>query len=392
MPSLLRSRDTHAAVPPEELFFDLVYVFAVTQLSHLLLEHLSLKGALEALILWGGVWLGWQYTVWVTNWFNPENGSVRAMLFGVMLLSLLCAVAIPDAFGSHGWLFGVSFALMEVGRTVWVVANLERDSSIRPNFLRILCWEVLVGALWLIGAFADAEIRLPVWALAVVIQYVAPMTGFRVPGLGRSTSAEWTIDGAHLAERCQLFVIVAIGETIVATGATMARAEHVETATIVAFLVSFIGTLALWWIYFGTSSKDGSAVIEHAGDPGAVGARYHYAHAILVAGIIVCAVGNDLVIAHPDGHIEWKYIAVLYGGPAIYLIGNMLYKLAVYGRVAVSHVIGLALLALTAPLAHAFDLLVSGIWTTLIVLVVSSWDYWQRKRNPMELRQAAGHH
>lgn len=385
---LLRSREHHATVPPEELLFDLVYVFAITQLSHLLLEHLSFHGALEALVLWLAVWLGWQYTVWVTNWFNPENPVVRAALFGVMLLSLMCAVSLPEAFGDYGLLFAVSFVLMEVGRTLWVLYNLDADSPLRPNFQRIAVWVVASAVFWIAGGLSEGDTRLILWALAVAIQYIAPMTGFAVPGLGHSSTHEWTIDGAHLAERCQLFVIVALGETIVATGATAARAEHVEPATIIAFLLSFLGTLTLWWVYFGTSSKDGAAVITQSDDPGRIGAQFHYTHVILVAGIIVCAVANDLVIAHPDGHVDWKYAAVLYSGPAIYLIGNALYKRVVYSEWPVSHIIGLVLLAATAPLAHFSDLLVSGGWTTLVTLIVAIWDYKQRQRQPQHVRIA----
>lgn len=386
--SLLRSRDHHAAVPPEELLFDLVYVFAITQLSHFLLEHMTARGALEALVLWLAVWLGWQYTAWFTNWFNPENPVVRVALFSMMLLSLMCAVVLPEAFGAYGLFFAISYATMEVGRSLWVLFNLEADSPLRPNYQRISTWMIGAGILWIAGGLAQGDARLALWAAAVLVQYVAPMTGFAVPGLGRSSTREWTIDGAHLAERCQLLVIVALGETVVATGATMARAEHVDLPTIIAFVLSFLGTLSLWWIYFGTSSKDGAAAITQSDDPGRMGAQFHYTHVVLIGGIIICAVANDLVIAHPDGHLEWKYVAVLYGGPAIYLIGNALFKRIVYGAWPVSHFAGLALLAVTAPLAHFSDLLVSGAWTTLVTLIVAIWDYRQRQREPQHERIA----
>ena len=97
------------------------------------------------------------------------------------------------------------------------------------------------------------------WAVAVLCEYVSPMLGFPLPGLGRSKTSDWTIEGGHLAERCQLFVIVALGETLLATGATMARAETWDAPILLALLATFLGTLAMWWLYFGTSSKDAFA-------------------------------------------------------------------------------------------------------------------------------------
>lgn len=377
--AVLRSRDHHAAVPFEELFFDLVYVFAVTQLSHHLLEHLTLLGALQTLVLWFAVWLGWQYTAWVTNWFDPETRPIRTLLFAVMGVALVSASALPEAFGERGLVFAAAYALMQIGRTVVVLYLLGASSPLFANFRRILVWLVVSGALWIAGGLAEPQMRLALWALAVACEYFSPMAGFPVPGLGRSRTTDWTIDGGHLIERCGLFVIVALGETIVVMGATLAHGEHWETPTLIAFAVSFVGAIALWWIYFDTSSKDGARVIKQAADPGRTGAYFHYIHVILIAGIIVSAVANDLVIAHPHGHMETKYLAALIGGPAIYLIGNALYKHVVYGRWPISHGVGLIVLAAIVPFAYSTDLLVVGALTTLAVLVVAGWDALARR-------------
>src|SRR5689334_10988312 len=117
---VLRQRGHHAPVTFEELFFDLVYVFAVTQLSHELLHHLTLTGLIDTLVLWFAVWLGWQYTCWVTNWFDPATPRIRSMLFAVMLLALVMAAAIPDAFGDRGLVFALAYVAMQVGRTSYV--------------------------------------------------------------------------------------------------------------------------------------------------------------------------------------------------------------------------------------------------------------------------------
>jgi low temperature requirement protein LtrA len=374
-PFLLRRRDgRHARVTYEELFFDLVYVFAVTQVSHELLEHLSLSGLIETVILWFAVWLGWQYTCWFTNWFDPQTPLIRTVLFASMLLALIMSAAIPAAFSERGLIFAAAYVGIQVGRTGFVVFLLGRDHVLRPNYRRMLGWLSISGMFWIAGGFARHEWRIALWTVAVLCEYTSPMFGFALPGLGRSKTSEWTIEGAHLAERCQLFVIVALGETLLATGVTMAKAATWDASILLALLAAFLGTLAMWWLYFGTASQDAIATITQSGDPGRIGAYFHYVHAILVAGIIATAVGNDLVLAHPHDAPSVAYILVLCGGPAIYLLGSAIYKKVVYDSVPVSHVAGVLALAALAPLAFAMDLLMMGWITTAVMLVVCVWE------------------
>ena len=187
---LLRDRDGgEQRVTPLELFFDLVYVFAITQLSHLLLSHLSVGGALETLFLLLVVWWAWVYTTWVTNWFDPERLPVRLMLVAVMLASLLMSVAIPDAFGERGLMFALAYVSIQVGRTAFVVIalnkSLGRSAPLSRNFQRIFFWLLASGVLWIIGGLLEGEARYVLWALAVVVEYaVGPLVGFYIPGLG----------------------------------------------------------------------------------------------------------------------------------------------------------------------------------------------------------------
>ncbi len=378
--NLLRRRDGHEArVTFVELFFDLVYVFAVTQLSHSLLHDLTLMGALHTLVLWFAVWLGWQYTCWVTNWFDPDALPMRLMLFAVMLAGLVAAAVLPGAFGDNGLIFGVSYVLIQVGRTLFVVLHLGPSHPLAPNFRRMLGWLCISAVLWIAGGLAEGNARLVLWALAVACEYLSPMTGFWLPGLGRSTTRDWTIEGGHLAERCQLFVIVALGETLLITGATLGEHPHWDAPTLIALLAAFLGTAAMWWVYFDTSSKDGSHAIAHHPDPGRVGAYFHYVHVILIAGVIVSAVANELVILHPDGRITPAAAAALVGGPALYLLGNGFYKTVVYGRFPLSHVVGLVLLAVLAPVAFVTDNLMVGGLTTLIMIAVATWESLSRR-------------
>ncbi len=379
--SVFRARDGgDARVTYEEIFFDLVYAFAATQLSHYLLAALTPLGALQTLLLWFAVWLGWQYTCWVTNWFDPQSLSVRLMLFGVMLLGLVMAAALPEAFGERGLLFAASYAAMQVGRTLFVLLRLPADSPLAPNFRRIVGWVCIAAVLWIAGGLAEPQLRLGLWAAAVAAEYIAPMFGFWLPGLGRSHTSEWTIEGGHLAERCQAFVFVALGESIVSSGATMAETMHWTAPTVSAFLVAFVGSLAIWWSYFDTSCKAGAEVITRSSDPGRIGASFHYVHVVIIGGIIVSAVGNDLLIAHPGEHADTTQSVAMLAGPLLYLGGNTLYKMVVYGRPPLSHVSGLFALVVLAALAPFMNLLGLGAGVTLILVVVAGWEGYVRRR------------
>ena len=373
--TMMRQRDGHhAKVTYEELFFDLVYVFAVTQISHVLLHHSSWIGAFQTLILWFAVWLGWQYSCWVTNWFNPENPRLRFILFLSMLLALVMAAAIPDAFGDRGLIFAACYASMQVGRTIFIVISLDRDDPLAANYRRMATWLIISACFWIAGGLAEPNARLMLWMTAALCEYISPMFGFAFPGMGRSRTRDWTIEGGHLAERCQLFVIVALGETLLATGATLAAGESWTVQSLSALGATFLGTLALWWLYFGTSSKDATATITASEDPGRIGASLHYVHAILVSGIIVCAVGNDLAMEHPDNRATLAQGLILAAGPIIYLAGSALYRRVVYGRLPKSHIAGIGLSLSIAPIGVEAGLLTGGWLATILLTAIAFFE------------------
>lgn len=189
-PPALRQRDGHhARVTYEELFFDLVYVFAVTQLSHHLLHHLDLIGVMQTLVLWFAVWLGWQYACWVSNWFDPEAPRIRSLLFVTMLLALLMSSSIPEAFAERAWVFAGAYATMQVGRTAFVLLEVGRSHPLAPNFRRMLAWVSVSACFWLAGAAAEGNLRLALWAVAVACEYISPMFGFAFPRPARRARA-----------------------------------------------------------------------------------------------------------------------------------------------------------------------------------------------------------
>lgn len=375
--SLLRARagHAHARVTYVELFFDLVFVFAITQLSHALLEHLSLGGLLQTTLLLMAVWWTWINTSWVTNWLDPDKTPVRLLLFVLMLTGLVLSTSIPQAFGSKALAFAGAYAFMEVGRSLFMLWALKGNSPANyRNFQRITCWLAASAVFWIAGGFADGNARFTLWVIALLVAYVGPSCRFWTPGLGASTVSDWDVEGGHLAERCALFVIIALGESVLVTGATFGKLAWTP-ATVAAFLVAFLGSVAMWWVYFNIGAERGSRHIAGSSDPGRLARlAYTYMHLPIVAGIIVVAVGDELVLAHPDGHVDLKTAAVLIGGPALYLIGNMLFKRVTAMRFPLSHQVGLGLLLLLVPVTPALSpLLLSGA-TTMVLVVVAIWE------------------
>ena len=383
--TLLRPRGEaeHNRVTYIELFYDLVFVFAVTQLSHSLLEHLTLLGAIETLLLFLAVWWVWVDTSWVTNWLNPGRTPVRLLLLVLMLIGLALSVSIPEAFESKGLAFALAYSVMQLGRSAFMLWALGADSPANTrNFQRIAIWQGVACLFWIAGGLTEGETRIALWIVALAIETVGPMAGFHVPGLGRSSTEDWDVEGSHMAERCGLFIIIALGESILVTGATFADLEW-SIPTLAAFAVAFTGSVAMWWVYFDTGAEFGAERIAGSSNPGRLARlAYTYLHIPIVAGIIVAAVGDELILAHPTGHIGPEAAAVIIGGPALYVLGNMLFKRAMTGRAPLSHMVGLALFALLSPVALMFSPLALAGAVTLILIVVATWETVSLREGP----------
>lgn len=371
-----RDNDAHARVTNVELFFDLVFVFAITQLSHTLLADLTWLGAVKTGLLFLAVWWVWIYTCWVTNWLDPDRVPVRLLMLVLMLAGLLLSTSIPRAFGDRGFVFAGAYVFMQVGRSLFMLWGLGgADPANTRNFQRITLWLLFSGVFWLTGATFDGNARLAIWAGALALDFVGPSIGFYVPGLGRSTTGDWNVEGSHLAERCSLFVIIALGESVVVTGATFAGLGS-STETVLAFVVAFVATVAMWWIYFDTGAEQGVRRFEQAETDAGRLARlaYTYIHLLIVGGIVVSAVADELVLAHPHGHMETKNAVAIIGGPALYLLGTLLFRRAVTGYFRLSHLLGLAMLAGFAFLAAHASALVLGAATSAVLVLVAIWE------------------
>jgi low temperature requirement protein LtrA len=277
---------------------------------------------------------------------------------------------------------------------VWASRGVNEARA--RNFVRISFWFLLSLPLWIAGAFAEPSLRLAYWAGALAIEYAGPFAFFRTPGLGASTGGDWDISGGHMAERCALFIIIALGEAVLVTGATFADLTH-DTPTWAAFLTSFAGSATMWWIYFDVGAKRGSSMIAASDNAGLVARNaYTYLHMPIVAGIIVTAVGDEKMLAHPMGHTDTALFLTVIGGPFLFLLGNQAFKWATAGvkYPPLSHFIGQILLIgvglggwfghwqpLTIGMAATASLIFTAIWEWFSLH--GGWERWAPWMGPL---------
>jgi low temperature requirement protein LtrA len=370
---LLRDRTGVQRVTNIELFFDLVYVFAVTQLSHYLLGHADLRGALQTGLLLLMVWLVWSYTTWVTNWLDPDLMAVRLLLVALMLVSLAMSVSLPRAFEDLGLWVGAAYAVQQIGRTVFMMIAL-RGHPLEVNFQRILAWCVVSSAFAIAGGLAHGNARALLWLGSVCVDLLGGLVGFYTPGLGRSRTSDWTIEGGHFAERCQGFILIALGESIVIIGATLTE-KPVSASDVAAFVVGFIGAVALWWLYFDQSAEAAAEKIARSDDPGRLGrSAYHLIHPVMVAGIIVSAAADQKVLSDPAVTASTASAWMILGGPALFLAGHAAFKMAVWHYVSWPRVAGMAVLALLGLAAKAIPELGLAACAAGVVVAVAATD------------------
>jgi low temperature requirement protein LtrA len=319
---------------PLELFYDLVFVFAITQVSNLLVEDLSWAGAGDTLLALLVVWWAWDYTVWVTSEVHSDLTPVRLLMLGMMLASLAMAVAVPEAFGQHGLLFAGSYVAIKVGRLLFLTFDTSVAGANRAGRGRgLVIWFVPSGALWIAGGIAEGSARTGLWTAALALDLTGPMVMYWVPRRGRLPFGAWSTMTSHLAERFALFILIALGETIVLTGATTSKLE-LDVARFAAFTLAFLGTAALWWLYFDGFRRIAQRRLALASNPVQLARdAYMYLHVVLVAGVILSAVGDELVIARPTAVLTDAEVAVVAAGPTLYLLGQVLVRFRLMGWV-----------------------------------------------------------
>ena len=395
--SLLRDHGGgYASVSNLELFFDLVYVFAITQLSNYLQVHLDWIGAIQAAALFFAVWWAWMYTTWATNWIDPDRAPNRMVLGAVMLGSLVLAAALPRAFGDGGGVFASAYLTVQIGRTAYTSYALgEWRKGSGYNMLRVTLWFCVTAIPWIVGALStEPTLRMTFWISALAIEYAGPMAFFRFPGLGRSRADDWQISGSHMAERCGLFIIIALGEGLIVTGARYAGAAPaagLDSAFLNAFLVSFV----MWWIYFDVGAARGAWHIEHHDAPGLIARQaFTYWHIPIVAGIVVYAVVDALVLAAPFASSDDSFVLLVGAAMALFLWGNMAFKRISSGNpwFPLSHWVGLGLSAGIGAwgLLDTPSRLALAVVSTAALAIVALWEWGSFHGGWIERMEARG--
>jgi low temperature requirement protein LtrA len=365
-----RSDDGPPRVTNMELFFDLVYVFAITQLSDFLFTDATFRRALEALIMFGAVWWAWNYTAWATNWLDPESIPGALLMIVLMAISLVMSAAILDAFDGRGIPFAFAYVALQVVRSGFMVWTFTgADEPMRRNYAQLLAWSCIAGVIWIVGAFVPSDIRLWVWLAAVAVDLTAPVLGFWLPRVGSTPMKDWTLAGGHLAERCQLVLMVALGESVLRVGLTFSD-QPGSPSVDAAFIVGFLICAGLWAMYFLRYAERGAEPISSAvADAASVGRTgYAYAHAMMIAGVILVAVAIHLTIDNPDDTASAASALTMLGGPALFLAGLALFKCAVGHRSVRASVIAIGVLAVFGAIAAlGADQLVVMVCALLVV-------------------------
>ena len=380
--SLLRARTGLRGVTNIELFFDLVYAFSVTQLSHYLLDHATVDGVVQTAVLFGMVWTIWASTTYLVNWLDPNRMPVRRMLLAVMFIGLLMSAAIPQAFGAAGLAIGAGYPAVQIGRNLFALYATHHE-ALERNFQRFFVWSLIGGSLAIAGGLVEGHLRVMLWALVVALDLFSAAVGFYVPSLGRTATREWNVDGNHAAERIQAFVMIALGESIVIIGASLTGSRDLELGELVAYLLAFVTTVSLWWVYFDRSAGYAARALATSQDPGRLArSAFYWAQVPIVAGIIAVAAGGRLLMARPTDRAGVATSAILLGGTALFIAGHAWFKLAIWHHVSRSHLLAIALLLLLAPISVFLPGLAVGAVPILgLVIVVRA----MRGQQPLEV-------
>jgi low temperature requirement protein LtrA len=358
-------RDDEHQVTPLELFFDLVFVFAITQVTSLLTHNPTWGGALRGTLVLAALWSAWNAYAWLTSAIDVDEGGDRLTMLGAMAAMLVVGLAVPGAFGENALLFAVAYLVVRLLHLA-LSAIVGRDDPARFGAIMRFTPTAILGALLLVAAaFLDGDDRLAAWAIAIAIDYLGPV----VIGMGQG----WRVAPVHFAERFGLIILIALGESIIAIGV---GAGFKLTAGVIAGAVLGITVVsALWWLYFDVAAIFGrQRLVQARGLDQVRLARdaYNYLHLPLVAGIVFFALGLETTLGHPRDELPTVPAVALCGGAALYLLGHVGFLLRSTGRVFRRRTIGgCALLALIPEALAVPALAALGLVAAVCAFVVA---------------------
>lgn len=371
-----------------ELFFDLVFIFGLAQLSYVLAGDLGWSGLMHSLVALLALWWVWSYTVWMANRLGVGQPAIQIVVIGTMFGSLLMAVAAPAAFSEQGVVFAVAYLAIYLGRIVVTLVTL-RGRPERISLRWLLFFLGVSLAPWIAGGLTSGLTRAGLWTLAVILAYTLGRFDIPVIRISRSGRTGWGVSPEHLGERHQHFAIIALGDTILASGLTL-REYVLAGERIVALALVFATTVLLWRIYFYRAGELLADAIESAQVPHRIGLLASYAHLLMVAGIVVVAVADVLIVVEPLGRLSTGAVAAILGGPALFLAGRAWLDYTTFSRVAWSRAIGLLVLVAVVPAAAVQPTIVVAVIAALVLFGVAVSDAIAWRRHPRSLAPPAG--
>jgi low temperature requirement protein LtrA len=358
--------DGEKRVAPLELFFDLVFVFALTQVTQLMSDKPTWEGLGEGMLVLLALWWAWGAYAWLTNYIAADEGVERLLMFAVMGAFLVAALAVPGAFGDNALLFGVAYALTRwLHIFIWAEANEAVDTG---QAIVRLARTALPAPLLLIaaGVVDDGTVRAALWIVALSIDLAGPFV-FGVRG--------FRVAAGHFAERFSLVVIIALGESIVAIGAGVEGA--LDAGVIAAALLGVALACSLWWAYFDVVALVAEERFREAeGDRRVLIARdaYSYLHIPMIAGIILIALGVKKTIGDVDHPLKDPMSAALFGGVALYYAGHVAFRLRTIGTLNRQRTLAAGACLVLIPIGAQVDALVALAMATAVSAAVIAYE------------------
>jgi low temperature requirement protein LtrA len=362
-------------VTPLELFFDLVFVFAFTQVTTVLSDNPTWSGLGHALLILGALWYAWASYAWLTNTVDPGLGAVSAAMLIAMAAMFIAALAVPDAFGSHGVLFGAALLIVIVMQLTLFALSARRDPDLLAAILRIAPSALVGAALIIVAGFVDGGLKPILWLAALVVAYFVPLV------LG---THGWRVQPAHFAERHGLIVIIAIGESLIAIGLGE-RASGLSTEVIVAAVLGFAVTTSFWLAYFDFFTiRAHQMLADRIGTERTTLARdvYTYLHFPMVAGIVLFAFAMKTMLADVDGELATISALGLCGGPALYLFAFVALRMRVSRTLRGGRLIAAIAFMLLWPVAVVLPALLALTLVAIVWVGLHAYEiiWWREAR------------
>jgi len=376
----LEPTDEHE-VTPLELFFDLVFVFAITQVTSLLADDPTWGGVLRGMLVLAALWWAWEVYAWLTSAMDVDEGGVRLSMLASMGAMFGVALAVPGAFGDDAVLFGCAYLLVRLLHLVLSAIVARGDPDRRSALVRFAPTAMLGPLLLVLAGFLEGNERVAVWVIALSIDYLGPV----VIGVGRG----WRVAPEHFAERHGLIILIALGESFIAIAVGFGAGFELASGVLVAAALGIVAVSALWWLYF-----DVAALFARRRLMQATGLELHrlalhaysYLHLPMIAGIVLFALGLKTTLGDVGEALETVPAVALCGGAALYLFGHVAFLFRMTGRVFRRRTVGTIVLLAVVPAALAIPALASLALVSAVCTGVVAYEALRYRQDRLRVR------